>query len=78
LELAAASRREVLSAAGIAALVLTRPEACSATDFKKAVEIFGSDGDLPPGFAEQFASRIGKSLDKNFIDKRRPPPGFGM
>ena len=47
------------------------------SDFKKAVEIFGSDGDLPPGIAEQIGSRIGKALDKNFIDKRRPPPGVG-
>jgi len=57
-----------------AALVLTKPEDCRATDFRKAVEIFGSDGDNPPGLAEQLGSRIGKTLDKNFIDKRRPPP----
>lgn len=69
-----ASRRQVVSAGFAAALLLANPDDCSATDFRKAVEIFGSDGDQPPGFAEQLASKIGKTLDKNFIDKRRPPP----
>jgi hypothetical protein len=73
-EASATSRRQVLSASLAAALVLTKPEDCRATDFRKAVEIFGSDGDNPPGLAEQLGSRIGKTLDKNFIDKRRPPP----
>ena len=40
----------------------------------QATEIFGSDGDAPPSFAEQWAAKVGKTMDKNFIDKRRPPP----
>jgi hypothetical protein len=36
--------------------------------------IFGSDGDLPPSFAEQLAAKVGKTIDKNYIDTRRPPP----
>ena len=70
----ATSRRQVLSTSLAAALVLTKPDDCRATDFRQAVEIFGSDGDNPPGLAEQLGSRIGKTLDKNFIDKRRPSP----
>ena len=40
----------------------------------QATEIFGSDGDAPPSFAEQWAAKVGKTMDKNFIDKRRPQP----
>jgi hypothetical protein len=40
----------------------------------QATAIFGSDGDLPPSFAEQLAAKVGKAIDKNYIDTRRPPP----
>ena len=42
--------------------------------FHQATEVFGSDGDQPPSFGEQMAAKIGKTMDKNFIDKRRPQP----
>lgn len=73
LQLSATTRREVLAKSSLmASLLLASP--AGATDWKKAVEIFGSDGDLQPDMQQQFLSKIGKSLDKNFIDKRRPPP----
>ena len=69
-------RRAVLqSAAALSVLLGAAGPAGAIADFRRAVEIFGSDGDMPPGLLEQFGARIGKTMDKNFIDsKRRPQP----
>jgi hypothetical protein len=68
LHLAATGRREVLLASVASGLLLVQP--AGATDFRKAVEIFGSDGDLPPGFAEQvFRSEHARmSFSKDWIN----------
>ena len=50
LQLSATTRREVLAKSSLmASLLLASP--AGATDWKKAVEIFGSDGDLQPGMS---------------------------
>jgi len=69
----ARSRRDALmQASTAAALLLSTP--AGATDFQKAVDIFGSDGDEAGSLMQQAFATIGKTLDKNFIDKRRPAP----
>ena len=72
-------RRAVLqSASALSVLLGAAGPAGAIADFRRAVEIFGSDGDMPPGLLEQFGARIGKTMDKNFIDSKRRPQPVGV